>query len=76
MNSAPPGTKKTALCRYFISTGSCVYGDDCQFLHQNPGVGFQKPYSNGPHPPTENQGVDITICILYTINHVLKNESM
>lgn len=33
MSSALTGGKKPALCRYFTSTGSCSYGDDCQFLH-------------------------------------------
>ena len=27
-----PG-KKRALCRYFASTGTCFYGDGCQFTH-------------------------------------------
>jgi len=33
MSTALTGGKKTALCRYFTNTGTCSYGDDCQFLH-------------------------------------------
>lgn len=61
MTSAVPGTKKTALCRYFINTGSCIYGDECQFLHQNPGPGCldipQKHFPNGSVSSHDNQGL-------------------
>ncbi|KAL5011536.1 hypothetical protein ScPMuIL_010087 [Solemya velum] len=60
MTSAVPGTKKTALCRYFVNTGSCIYGDECQFLHQNPGPGCldipQKHFPNGSVSSHDNQG--------------------
>ncbi|KAK2168696.1 hypothetical protein LSH36_15g19075 [Paralvinella palmiformis] len=39
MNSAVPFAKKPALCRYFVTNGSCMYGNECQFLHENPGPG-------------------------------------
>lgn len=62
MASVVSGPKKPTLCRYFLSSGSCVYGDDCQFLHQyhGQGVGFQKPYSKGPSGAgsQENQGLN------------------
>lgn len=61
MTTSNPGGRKPAICRFFVSSGNCVYGDDCQFLHQNPGMGFQKPFSNGPVGPihsSENQGVN------------------
>lgn len=51
MTSAAPIGKKPALCRYFMSSGSCVYGEDCQFLHQSPVAfqqNFQNTFLNGP----------------------------
>lgn len=39
-----PGGKKPSLCRYFTSTGSCSFGDDCQFLHST--GGFPQPVQN------------------------------
>lgn len=35
MNSGPGGTKKPALCRYFVASGSCFYGNECQFAHHH-----------------------------------------
>uniref|UniRef100_A0A8W8MQA4 C3H1-type domain-containing protein n=1 Tax=Magallana gigas TaxID=29159 RepID=A0A8W8MQA4_MAGGI len=58
MTSSNPAGRKPALCRFFVNTGNCVYGDECQFLHQNPGMGFQKPFSNGPLHSSENHGVN------------------
>ncbi|XP_069129497.1 PAN2-PAN3 deadenylation complex subunit pan3-like isoform X1 [Argopecten irradians] len=58
MTSGVSGGKKPTLCRYYLNTGSCIYGDECQFFHQNPrsGVGFQKPFANGPSSSSqENQ---------------------
>ena len=40
MTSVVPGGKKPAICRYFLSSGSCSFGDECQFLHQT-SLGFQ-----------------------------------
>ncbi|XP_052672759.1 PAN2-PAN3 deadenylation complex subunit pan3-like [Crassostrea angulata] len=57
MTSSNPAGRKPALCRFFVNTGNCVYGDECQFLHQNPGMGFQKPFSNGPLHSSENHGL-------------------
>ncbi|XP_076321729.1 PAN2-PAN3 deadenylation complex subunit pan3-like isoform X2 [Tachypleus tridentatus] len=37
----PSGTsRKTNICRYFVTSGTCFYGDECQFLHTklNPSV--------------------------------------
>jgi len=48
MSFAVSGGKKVAPCRFFLQTGTCNFGDDCQFLHHNPGVGFQKQFTNGP----------------------------
>ena len=33
MNKNPLHQKKSAICRYFASSGTCYYGDNCQFLH-------------------------------------------
>lgn len=30
-------TIKKPVCRYFMNTGSCFYGDDCSFLHDRDG---------------------------------------
>ena len=35
MNTSTSGVKKPALCRYFVASGTCFYGNDCQFLHAN-----------------------------------------
>lgn len=58
MSSAVPGGKK-ALCRYFMSKGTCTYGDECQFLHQNPHAFQQQPQQTIPNsflngPPLQN----------------------
>ncbi|XP_064608976.1 PAN2-PAN3 deadenylation complex subunit pan3-like isoform X2 [Liolophura sinensis] len=45
MTSAAPAGRKPALCRFFVNTRSCVYGEECQFLHQNPDM------MSGVHPP-------------------------
>ena len=33
MSAASVPQKKSALCRYFASSGTCFYGDNCQFTH-------------------------------------------
>ncbi|CAN8032663.1 unnamed protein product [Ixodes persulcatus] len=33
MNGSLGGPKKTAICRYFATGGTCFYGSECQFLH-------------------------------------------
>lgn len=30
-------TNKKPICRYFMNTGDCFYGDDCSFLHDKDG---------------------------------------
>ena len=30
---APPPQRKLVACRYFAASGTCFYGNDCQFLH-------------------------------------------
>ncbi|KAK3100528.1 hypothetical protein FSP39_021365 [Pinctada imbricata] len=44
------------ICRYFMSTGTCHKGDECQYLH-HPSVGFQKHFSNGQPPMNDHQGM-------------------
>lgn len=36
MNGALGGPKRTAICRYFATGGTCFYGSECQFLHSSP----------------------------------------
>ena len=36
MDSSNYSTKKP-VCRYFMNTGTCFYGDDCSFLHEKDG---------------------------------------
>lgn len=43
MNLATTGLKKPGVCRYFASTGTCFYGEECQFLHHH----SQVPQING-----------------------------
>ncbi|XP_067663719.1 PAN2-PAN3 deadenylation complex subunit pan3-like [Haliotis asinina] len=57
MTSAVPPGKKAALCRYYLNTGSCIYGDECQFLHQAP-PGMQNSYSNGPSSSNGEPGLE------------------
>ncbi|XP_014671544.1 PREDICTED: PAB-dependent poly(A)-specific ribonuclease subunit PAN3-like [Priapulus caudatus] len=54
MNSTTTGVKKPGICRYFASTGTCFYGDDCQFLHHHPD---QMQHLNGV---TANPGSQLT----------------
>ncbi|KAK6172940.1 hypothetical protein SNE40_016494 [Patella caerulea] len=56
MTSAVPLGKKAALCRYFINTGACLYGDECQFLHPNPNS-MPNSFPNTPNGVPENQGM-------------------
>ena len=76
MTSAAPIGKKSALCRYFMSSGSCVYGEDCQFLHQNP-IAFQNfqstflngpPQQNGPISLPDNSGMS-RFCLVPTVQN-------
>lgn len=36
MNGGQVSGKKGSICRYFASSGSCYYGNECQFYHSNP----------------------------------------
>ncbi|XP_022237229.1 PAB-dependent poly(A)-specific ribonuclease subunit PAN3-like isoform X2 [Limulus polyphemus] len=38
INGPAGATRKTTICRYFATSGTCFYGNDCQFLHANPNV--------------------------------------
>lgn len=46
MSFTVSGGNKVTPCRFFLQTGTCKFGDNCQFLHHNPGVGFQKQLTN------------------------------
>lgn len=32
-NSVITSSRKPVVCRYFAASGTCFYGNDCQFLH-------------------------------------------
>ena len=49
---------KRNVCRYYMASGHCQYGDQCQFLHVRSG---QPPEHRKP-PPGEPY-------IIYDINH-------
>ncbi len=34
-NIVAPSRKSSVVCRYFSASGTCFYGNDCQFLHSN-----------------------------------------
>ncbi len=59
MNSVANTGKKPALCRYFVSSGTCFYGEDCQFLHSSQRKGFQLENSAGDNikATNEDQGI-------------------
>lgn len=46
MHSGSPGHKKQAICRYWAAKRTCFYGDDCQFLHSDPGSLSKSPTEN------------------------------
>jgi hypothetical protein len=50
MNSAVPGPKRPAPCRYFFNSGTCFYGDECQFLH-DPSRLKQRQFAAGRSTP-------------------------
>ncbi|XP_066475691.1 PAN2-PAN3 deadenylation complex subunit PAN3 isoform X2 [Tiliqua scincoides] len=43
----PPGGPKPKFCRYYAKDKTCFYGEECQFLHEEPGGGA----CPGPGPP-------------------------
>ncbi|XP_064482254.1 PAN2-PAN3 deadenylation complex subunit Pan3-like isoform X2 [Ornithodoros turicata] len=43
MNGTLGGPKRTAICRYFATGGTCFYGSECQFLHSSPASSDQPP---------------------------------
>ncbi|ESO93815.1 hypothetical protein LOTGIDRAFT_153285 [Lottia gigantea] len=58
MTSAVPPGKKAALCRYFMNSGVCAYGDECQFLHGHPNPGsMPNSFSGTPNGVPENPGM-------------------
>uniref|UniRef100_A0A8C9RVK1 PAN2-PAN3 deadenylation complex subunit PAN3 n=1 Tax=Scleropages formosus TaxID=113540 RepID=A0A8C9RVK1_SCLFO len=34
--AAPPGVVKVKFCRYYAKDKTCFYGEECQFLHEDP----------------------------------------
>ncbi|XP_076318798.1 poly(A) specific ribonuclease subunit PAN3 isoform X2 [Tachypleus tridentatus] len=38
MNGPSGPGRKTTICRYFATSGTCFYGNDCQFMHANPNI--------------------------------------
>lgn len=70
MTSAAPAGRKPTLCRFFVNTRSCVYGDECQFLHQSPDTmsGVHPPAAYPSSLPAQSESVDnhgmISLCIL------------
>ncbi|KAJ7409595.1 PAB-dependent poly(A)-specific ribonuclease subunit PAN3 [Willisornis vidua] len=44
----PPGAVKLKFCRYYAKDKTCFYGEECQFLHEEPGAA---PAGPGPAAP-------------------------
>ncbi|KAL8575598.1 hypothetical protein ACOMHN_028619 [Nucella lapillus] len=57
MSGSGQPSKRPTPCRFFPS-GTCVYGDNCRNLHQQPSqASIQHAYQNGP-PQMDNPGLE------------------
>lgn len=74
---AIPGVK-VKFCRYYAKDKTCFYGDDCQFLHEDPAVIAQSAATANlakksdtvgpPGAPLDAQllGSKLTFCVVIT----------
>ncbi|XP_060090725.1 PAN2-PAN3 deadenylation complex subunit PAN3 isoform X2 [Heteronotia binoei] len=46
-----PGGVKLKFCRYYAKDKTCFYGEECQFLHEEPGSSAASAACPGPPPP-------------------------
>ncbi|KAL4660157.1 PAB-dependent poly(A)-specific ribonuclease subunit PAN3 isoform X1 [Arapaima gigas] len=48
---APPGGGKVKFCRYYAKDKTCFYGEECQFLHEDPSVASLSMHGGGGSSP-------------------------
>lgn len=41
---------KVKFCRYYAKDKTCFYGDECQFLHEDPSMGGMSLHGGGSSP--------------------------
>lgn len=58
-----PGGVKLKFCRYYAKDKTCFYGEECQFLHEEPGGGGPSAAASaacpGPPPPAGLGGLPL-----------------
>lgn len=54
---AAPGVLKLKFCRYYAKDKTCFYGEECQFLHEEPGGASAA--CPGPPPPVALGGLPL-----------------
>ncbi|XP_053161684.1 PAN2-PAN3 deadenylation complex subunit PAN3 isoform X4 [Hemicordylus capensis] len=62
--AAAPGGVKLKFCRYYAKDKTCFYGEECQFLHEEPGVvgggcSAASAACPGPPPPAALGGLPL-----------------
>ncbi|KAM3837326.1 PAN2-PAN3 deadenylation complex subunit PAN3 isoform 1-T1 [Vipera latastei] len=55
--AAAPGVLKLKFCRYYAKDKTCFYGEECQFLHEEPGGASAA--CPGPPPPVALGGLPL-----------------
>lgn len=58
MNSTHGGQKKPAVCRYFANSGTCYFGNECQFLHSGSSTGNDLLTRSNARPGSHSPGLD------------------
>lgn len=58
---------KVKFCRYYAKDKTCFYGDECQFLHEDPSMGSQPLHGGGSPVPMPSAayslgGTAVTAC--------------